>query len=535
MMTPEQFRLVQSIFLRLRTLPRDEALAQTASACGGDSEVEAAVRIMLLHDDDDINGTIETPMPREISVEQFLSAAQPGQRLGNYRIVRLIGHGGQAEVYEAEQLSPSRRVAIKIIKPGMDSRSVLARFEAERQALALMDHANIARIFDSGATPQGRPFFVMELVHGIPITEHCDRHRMTIEDRLALFAEVCDAVAHAHTKGVIHRDLKPTNILVSVHDSTKPVPKIIDFGVAKATSMRLTEQTMFTEHGVLIGTPEYMSPEQAEMSSQDIDTRTDVYSLGVILYELLAGTVPFESKALRDRGFDEIRRIIREDAPPKPSTKVSLNPPKDTEIAYARQTQPEDLVRQLHCELEWIPLKALRKSRQERYRTAQEFGDDLRNYLTSRPLIAAPESIWYRAKKFSRRNRGAVVALMAIFFSLLVGLTTTLLALDRAQRAEKVSAKESTTAKATLAQNQMLQASITSLLIDFYDANTNKIKEIIDKNPNPTDDRIAEVQRIQQSMQLMLKQIENKGLMSPELKDRWETVSLRFKILGWAI
>lgn len=345
-------------------------------------------------------------------------------------------------VYVAEQREPvHRRVALKVIKLGMDTREIVARFEAERQALAIMDHPNIARVFDAGATDTGRPFFAMELVTGVPITRFCDEHQLATSDRLALFATVCEAVQHAHAKGVIHRDIKPGNVLVSLIDG-KPVPKVIDFGIAKAISQPLTERTLFTQMGRMVGTPEYMSPEQADSSPMDVDTRTDVYSLGVLLYELLTGTLPFDAKTLRSAAHNEIQRIIREVDPPRPSTRLGkLDQAGAAERAQRRRETTMSLTSALRRELEWIPLKALRKDREQRYRTASEMADDVRNYLNGRPLVAGPETRSYRARKFLRRNRVAV-ATAAIMFALLVGgiVATTYQAI-RATKAERQATK----------------------------------------------------------------------------------------------
>ncbi len=346
---------------------------------------------------------------------------QPGDWIGPYKLLELLGEGGFGAVWLAEQTHPvRRRIALKVIKPGMDSKAVIARFEAERQALAMMSHPCVAKVLDAGTTDHGLPFFVMEHVKGPPITAYCDQHRLTIERRLALFIQVCDAVQHAHMKGIIHRDLKPSNILVTVAESGEARPVVIDFGVAKALAGRLSEQTIYTERGQLIGTPEYMSPEQAEMAETDIDTRSDVYSLGAILYELLTGAVPFDSRSLRSAGVSAIQKMIREQDPPRPSTRLSTLGKENVAAAEARQTQIESLASTLKRELEWIPLKALRKDRTERYRSASQLADDVRNYLAHRPLIAGPESAAYKTRKFVRRNKALVVAAGVIAASLVV-------------------------------------------------------------------------------------------------------------------
>jgi serine/threonine protein kinase len=361
------------------------------------------------------------------------------ERIGRYRILSVLGEGGMGIVYAAEQRTPVRReVALKLIKLGMDTRDVIARFETERQALAMMDHPHVAKVFDAGATETGRPYFVMELVRGQPITEYCDARNLPTRMRLELFALVCDAVQHAHMKGVIHRDLKPRNVLVCEQDG-KPVPKVIDFGIAKATNQRLTEKTLYTSLGALLGTPEYMSPEQAEGSTTDVDTRSDIYSLGVTLYELLAGTLPFASESLRGASYNEIQRIIREVDPPRPSTRLSRLGDNAAEVARRRQTRVEDLTAELRSELEWIPLKAMRKERDHRYRSASELGDDVRNYLAGRPLLAAPPSTWYRTRKFLRRNRAPVGAALAFVLLLIAGIITTTWQALEAHRQRKLA------------------------------------------------------------------------------------------------
>ena len=344
----------------------------------------------------------------------------PGVQLGPYKLLRVLGEGGFASVYLAEQLEPvKRRVALKILKPGMDSRQVLARFEAERQALALLDHPHIAQIYDAGSTKQGHPYFVMEHVKGIPITDHCDRHKLSIEERLRLFLLVCEAIQHAHQKGIIHRDLKPSNVIIQM-EGDRAIPKVIDFGIAKATSQPLTERTLFTEQGQLIGTPEYMSPEQAEMTNQEIDTRSDIYSLGVLLYELLTGMLPFDHQTLREAALDQILRIIREQDPPRPSAKLSSLGEEAETVAGQRRTELRTLIKRLNNELEWIPLKAMRKEPAQRYRTAAELADDIMHYLCSEPLVAGPESISYRTKKFVRRNRILVTSVVTVLMVLVL-------------------------------------------------------------------------------------------------------------------
>ncbi len=358
-----------------------------------------------------------------------------GDWIGPYRILETIGQGGFGVVYMAERREPMvQRVALKVIKPGMDSRAVIARFEQERQALAVMDHPNVARVFDGGMTPAGRPYFAMEYVRGEAITVYCDRQRLGIRARLELFAQVCDAVQHAHMKGIIHRDLKPSNVLVAVPDGA-PVAKVIDFGVAKAMSPALSGSTVFTESGQMVGTPEYMSPEQAEGGRVDIDTRSDVYSLGVMLYELLTGLLPFDTRDLRSKGYAEVQRVIRESEPPRPSTRLrSVDEESGARIAKARQVGHDRLWGELKRELEWIPLKAMRKDRARRYASAEGLASDIRRYLEGRPLEAAPESRAYLARKFLARNRASATATALVALALAAGFGTALVQRNEALR-----------------------------------------------------------------------------------------------------
>jgi hypothetical protein len=349
----------------------------------------------------------------------------PGARIGPYKLLQKIGEGGCGVVYMAEQERPvRRRVALKIIKLGMDTKSVIARFEAERQALAMMDHINIARVLDAGATERGRPYFVMELVRGVKITEYCDQAHLDTTGRLHLFIQICHAIQHAHQKGIIHRDVKPSNILVTMHDGV-PVPKVIDFGIAKATEGRLTDKTLFTAYEHFIGTPAYMSPEQAELSGLDVDTRSDIYSLGVLLYELLAGKPPFDPKELVRSGFHEMRRTLRETEPRRPSTMLtSMDGAELTATALHRHVDPPKLISQLKGDLDWIVLKALEKDRTRRYETANGLAMDIERYLNDEPVLARPPSRLYRFQKLVHRNQGVFTAIGAVSVALVLGFGT---------------------------------------------------------------------------------------------------------------
>lgn len=380
----------------------------------------------------------------------------PGTMIGPYRILQILGEGGFGLVYLAEQREPViRRVALKIIKPGMDSREVLARFEAERQALALMDHPNVAVFFDSGISDRGRPYFAMEYVPGVPITQYCDDNRLTPRERIEMLIGVCQAVHHAHQKGIIHRDLKPSNILVMLQDG-KPSPKVIDFGVAKAISARLTERTLFTETGRLLGTPEYMSPEQAGTGGLDIDIRTDIYSLGVVMYQLLVGSLPFDPKTLRAAGYDGIMKMIREQDPPRLSTRLSSLGDSAVEMAQRRGSDTRTLERQLRGDLDWITMRAMEKDRTRRYGSAQELAQDLARFLASEPIVARPPSVTYKARKFVVRNRFGVGAAAAVTLAFMAGGILAVIGFVRADAAatEAIRQREAAEAQRQVAQSE---------------------------------------------------------------------------------
>jgi serine/threonine protein kinase len=363
----------------------------------------------------------------------------PGTILGGrYKLLENIGEGGMGSVWVAEQQQPvKRKVAIKLVKAGMDSKQVLARFEAERQALAVMDHPNIAKVFDGGMTDQGRPYFVMEYVKGIPFTEYCDRVKPSLKERLILFIPVCHAVQHAHHKGIVHRDLKPSNILICLYDG-KPVPKVIDFGLAKAMHQPLTEKSIHTGHGIMVGTPVYMSPEQAEHNNLDVDTRTDIYSLGVVLYELLVGTTPLERQQLQQAAFDEILRLIKEVEPPRPSVRLSASGSLPS-IAAQRSIEPKDLRKSLTGDLDWIVMKSLEKERSRRYDTANGFAQDIERFLNEEPVEACPPSRSYLLKKFVRKHRGQIVAASTVVVALTLGIVASTWFGLHARRSEKIA------------------------------------------------------------------------------------------------
>lgn len=434
-MTSQQL-IAREIFLAARAIPSGpERLGYLHGACAKNPALLKRVEALLRADKSAgaflaLSAAELDPGGIEPELDETQASGMPpgltesaGETIGRYRLLQQIGEGGFGVVYMAEQREPvKRRVALKIIKLGMDTRQVIARFEAERQALAMMDHPNIAKVLDAGSTDTGRPYFVMEYIKGVPILQYCDTEKLDTKQRLDLFAMVCHAIQHAHQKGIIHRDIKPSNVLVTMHDGV-PVPKVIDFGIAKATCVELTTRTLFTEHQQMIGTPAYMSPEQAEMSGLDIDTRSDIYSLGVLLYELLTGTTPFDTKELTSKGFVEMMRIIREVEPHKPSTRLSSLGETGTRTAQQRRAvDPKKLSQALKGDLDWIVMKCLEKDRRRRYETANSLVMDIRRYLGGEAVLAAPPSTAYRVKKFVRRNRGSVTAGTAVAGALLIGV-----------------------------------------------------------------------------------------------------------------
>ena len=456
----------------LKLATPDEQVAYLDRACGEDDQLKKQVVALLkAHTTDpsfleelagSLGGMTEAPMPDGATKHPPTAiAAHSSPVIGPYKLIEEIGEGGMGTVYMAQQTEPVRRlVALKVIKLGMDSRSVIARFEAERQALALMDHPNIAHVFDAGTTDTGRPYFVMELVKGVPLTKYCDDRRLTPTERLKLFIPVCQAIQHAHQKGIIHRDIKASNVLVALYDG-EPVPKVIDFGVAKAAGQQLTEKTLVTGFGAVVGTLEYMSPEQAELNQLDIDTRSDIYSLGVLLYELLTGTTPLERKRFNEAAMLEMLRVIREVEPPKPSTRLSTM--EDTAVAAAnRGLEPKKLSGLVRGELDWIVMKALEKDRRRRYETASGLADDVRRYLNNEPVMAGRPSSWYRLRKLARRNRAGMATAAIVAVALVVGAAVATWQAVRARTAETAALnalKEKEHARADEARQRIIAAS----------------------------------------------------------------------------
>jgi serine/threonine protein kinase/tetratricopeptide (TPR) repeat protein len=459
----------ESLFHEALAMPAGERSVFLDAACGGDADLRRRLDV-LLQAHDKPSSFLAGPAAAAVATVDDSISERPGTVIGPYKLLEQIGEGGFGVVFMAEQQEPiRRRVALKVLKPGMDSKQVLARFEAERQALALMDHPNIAHVFDGGMTGKpgcvgaGRPYFVMELVKGVPITEFCDQNHLTPRQRVELFVPVCQAVQHAHQKGIIHRDLKPSNILVSRHDAT-PVVKVIDFGVAKAVGQELTDKTLFTGIAQMIGTPLYMSPEQAGMSDLDIDTRSDIYSLGVLLYELLTGTTPFTKERFKKAAYDEIRRVIREEEPPKPSTRLSESKDSLPSISAQRQTEPAKLTKLVRGELDWIVMKALDKDRSRRYETANGLAMDVQRYLRDDHVLACPPSAGYRLRKFALRHRVTLTTAAVVALALVAGTAVSTWQAVRATLAQAEAGRQRDAATKAASQEKLANTLLADLL-----------------------------------------------------------------------
>ena len=509
------FERAKAIFAEATALASPEARAACLdSACAGDAVLRAQIESLVAAENR--LGDFLEPAFKQQSDD---GAEVLGQRIGPYRILQKIGEGGFGFVYMAEQESPVRRkVALKVIKAGMDTKQVIARFEAERQALALMDHPNIARVFDGGETQAGRPYFVMELVKGIPLTEFCDQKRLRARERLELFIQVCHAVQHAHQKGIIHRDLKPSNVMITMVDG-EPVPKVIDFGVAKAVEQKLTERTLFTRYDQMIGTPAYMSPEQAELSGQDVDTRSDIYSLGVLLYELLTSTPPIDADALRRAGLDELRRLIRETEPPPPSTRLQTLGDKLATVAESRRAEPATLHKTLRGDLDWIVMKCLEKDRGRRYETANGLGMDLQRFLHHEPVVARPPSNLYRCRKFVRRHRLQVAFAAGLTVAIITGLIFAWIGFARAQRerdraieAEKLAQSHQLTAQREASRSAQVAKFLKDMLGGASPAiaqgrDTTILRQILDKTASRLKVELAEQPEVEAELRMVLGQI----------------------------
>jgi len=498
-----------------KTDPR-ERIEFLDDACGKDQTLRGKVEALIaLHSQ--VGDFLESPPFLDSPPLDNLPEERLGTVIRRYKLLEKIGEGGMAVVYMAEQQEPIRRkVALKVIKLGMDTKSVIARFEAERQALAMMDHPNIAKVLDAGATETGRPYFVMELVKGASITEFCDANNLNAHDRLKLFVQVCRAVQHAHQKGIIHRDIKPTNVMVTLHDGV-PVPKVIDFGIAKAINRRLTEKTLFTRYAQIIGTPAYMSPEQAEMSGLDIDIRTDIFSLGTLLYELLTGSPPFTSEYLLSQSYEEMQRIIREEEPVKPSTRIRTATREHRSVRAGPCACPTSgghggpPLRKVHDDLDWIVMKTLEKDRNRRYDSVTEFAADIHRYLDNEPVLAGPPSTLYRVKKLIRRRRGFVVVTLAIAASLIIGLAATTMMFIRSEHSRRKESEARAEAQRQAHKANAISDFLNRDLLSSIDPVQARgrevtVREILDKASDKIQDQFNDEPLVEASIRVTLAQ-----------------------------
>ena len=501
-MTADRRKQAEELFQTAVDLPAGERGVYLQERCGSDGALRVEVDRLLGAHDAEMGDFLKSPAVGEPAEP----GERPGDRIGPYKLLGHLGQGAFGDVYVAQQIEPLRRiVALKIVKLGMDTKQVVARFEAERQALALMEHPHIAKVYDAGATELGRPYFVMEYMPGVPLTEYCDSQRLPIKQRLRLFLDVCDAIQHAHQKGIIHRDVKPTNILVQIVGD-RPVPRVIDFGIAKATGYSLTERTLFTDHGQLIGTPEYMSPEQAKGGAQGVDTRTDIYALGVVLYELLTGTLPFEPTSLRTGTVEDIQNRIREEQPDKPSTRIRALGSASSQAAKQRRTNPQSLRRRLRGELDWITMKAMEKDRTRRYGAASELAADIQRHLGHEPVVAGPPSGLYRLRKYVRRNRSVVIATVVVFAGLTWGTIGTALGLAAATNEKQAIVEERDRARravylaVSLIMQRLSEAEVSPLVLeDLYWA----LSQAFGEPADGMEETISRIQRFVAAQQLL--------------------------------